>query len=152
MADRARKNFTLSQETLGLLAHLGNASEYVERIVLERWREWQNALAVCVGHEMTSSELLACCDVLNGHHLLAYTGIDTGNQGIALELHDGQRLNGTAEKWEIDPGRWGALVQRVARTPALAEAISTVATEFWAGNEACETAIRRIGKSVPAGS
>ena len=157
MADRERKNFTLAAETLGLLDQVGNASAYVERVILDRWREWQQALGLLAEDGLTTGEILACCDILNGYYDLISIGDGLAGRAasVALELHDGQALSRTAQKHGCDLERWRLLVQRVRESQALAGAILTVSREFWAGNEAAEAAIRRVdrvreGASAPS--
>jgi len=140
------KNLSLSAEVLGLLEQVGErkATEYVERLVRDRWQEWQDALGLLIGEDMTTNEIIACCDILNGHYHVA--GTDPG-QSVSLSLHDGQALDRTAQKHGCDLERWRLLVLRVREFRGLGEAILTVSREFWSDNEACNAAIRRVDRA-----
>lgn len=58
-----------------------------------------------IGYEMTGrltySEVMALCDVLNGH-LATSADIRYGGQMLAAEIADACALDGLGEKWQID--------------------------------------------------
>lgn len=137
---REKRNLTLPDDVNALLERVGNASDYIAKVVQQRWREWTDALATLSAAGWASGELLAACDVLNGYWLV---GHGRSGEFVAAELDDGQRLNDICRKWKISPAKWSERVKQVARQPEIAIALVTIVEEFWAGNEACEAAIRR---------
>ena len=137
---REKRNLTLADDVNALLDRVGNASEYISKVVTQRWREWTEALAMLRAAQWSSGELLAACDVLNGYWLV---GHGRSGQFVAAELQDGQRLNDICSKWDIAPKTWKLRVLQVAERPEIAIALVTLVEEFWTGNEACEGAIRR---------
>lgn len=140
---RQRLYLTLDPSTHSLLTSTGNASRYVDQVVTERRQSWQTALSELQAAGWRAAEIKCACSILNGYWMLG--GDSRGPQAIALELHDGQALNGTATYWEIEPARWAELVEAVAASWPLALAVSTVVREFWTGNTVCEQAIDRLG-------
>jgi hypothetical protein len=82
---------------------------------------------------LTMGEAMAICDVLNGAIIM------TGEDGfgmpldpmthIAMELHDGDRLNGLGEKWAVDVSR---LITRLRTlTPLGGVALLDAVERFW---------------------
>lgn len=137
---RAKRNLTLPEDVNALLERVGNVSEYLAKVITQRWREWTEALATLRAADWTSAELCAACDVLNGYWLV---GHGRSGEFVAGELEDGQRLNDICAKWDVSPKKWAQRVQQVATRPEIAIALVTLVEEFWTGNEACEAAIRR---------
>jgi hypothetical protein len=139
---RTKASFTLDPTTVEILREAGNQSAYLDSVVTRAAREWQEALDTLVSGGWTSAEILAACDALNGVWMVGAPNASGG--GIALELHDAQRLTAIATKWELTADRWATRVDLVDRIPVVAWAVRTIAVEFWAPNEAVERAIRRV--------
>lgn len=137
-----RRNFTLSASVHELLTRTENASGYLDHVVQERWRAWQEALLELQQSGWRAPEILAACDVLNGYWALGAAG--RSGQAVALELHDGAQLNGICEKWDVSPERWATRIKTLSESDLHAAALLTVVSEFWAGNAACDAAIRRV--------
>jgi hypothetical protein len=124
------------------LAQVGDLRAYVQDLVRARRREWQAAYLRLSMAGWTGPELCAACDALNGHGGLEAFGLGGGAAGIALELHDAQRLGDLCGKWGVEPERWAGLVDRVHKDREQAEALSVIARELWAGNQEVEARIR----------
>lgn len=141
MATKHRITITVDPDVAALLEKTGNASGYITRAVRERWAAWQDALDTLRACGWRRGEVLSACDALNGYHLL---GPGRAPNAIALELADYARLRGLREELGVSPQRWSALARKVGDDAALALALTTVAQEFWADNDACEAAIDRL--------
>jgi hypothetical protein len=143
-----KQNLSLPDHVIALLDKVGdgNRSEYVATILEQRWQEWQQALDTLREAGWRAPELLAACDALNGCGLLPDRW---QHAGLALELHDAERLNQTASRqWDVPPERWQERVQQVHEHPAIGRALYLVAREFWSSNDEVEHAIRRLGAST----
>lgn len=117
------------------MAELVNAAE----------RRWRANLALLRGLGWANAELLAVCDVLNGYAQLGEMGgMGTEGAGIALELADAQRLNGTAAKWDVTDARWAELVAATHANPWVARALYDLAAEFWRHSSRLERALERV--------
>lgn len=137
---RARRVMSLPDDVDALLDRVGNASEYISRIVTDRWELWLTALNRLVANGWTSNELLAACEALNGHWLT-----DRADRPVlvAAELREAQQQRRLCEKWNVSPKRWSGRVGLVRASDQMADALVVLAHEFWSGNAACEMAIRR---------
>jgi hypothetical protein len=131
---------TLPEDVDALLDRVGNASEYVSRIVVQRWELWMTALATLRSAGWTSSEMLAACDALNGHWMLEQA---RRPEFLADELSDAQRLNNVCDKWDVPPKRWTSRVKSLRDSDDMSAALIVLSREYWCGNEACLVAIRR---------
>lgn len=140
---KQKRNLSVSDDVDQLLDRVGNASEYVDRVVRARWREWTEALDLLVQSGWVRAEILAACDALNGYWM-----IGSGKSGafIAAELEDAERLNKLCAKWDLAPERWAQCYGEIGRSQPLAHALTIVVEEFWTGNEAIEAAIAKAGR------
>lgn len=143
---RDRILITIDPDVRALLDRTGNRSAYIEQAVRERWRAWQEALSLLRAQGWHREELHAACDALNGHWMIPYEDRVPMGSSIALELYDAARLNGVAEKHQVAPRVWEARVEQVRTDDRIARALRVVVTEWWSGNQACETAVARAGK------
>lgn len=138
---QVRKNLSLDPATAAILDGVENASDYVDRVVIARERLWRDAIGVVHGEQIGSALLLAACDALNGYHLTSM--LSRTPSAVAFELHDAEELNGVCAKHGVKRDDWVRFVTRVRERPEVAGAVTVLAEEFWAGNAACERAIRR---------
>ena len=136
-----RVTMTLDDSAAALLDQVSNKSGYLSRCVLERWDRWQAALETLRAHKWRAAEVKAACDVLNGIRIPASC---TPGGRISAELHDGQRLNQIAEKWEVTPKRWTKLVSAVAGDDHLAAALLVTVAECFADNPAWDATVGRM--------
>lgn len=144
---RPRLHLTLEPDVLATLRgwDRGARSRYVSQALRERWAAWQSGLLLLRQHGWMRQELHAALDALNGLWMRDDAGYEHLGPGLALELHDAERLNGTATRQhEVDPRVWEARVQQIAQSEALARALRCVVTEWWASNPACERAVERM--------
>lgn len=139
---QVRKNLSLDPATAAILDGVENASDYVDRLVLGRERLWRDAMGVMLGESIGAPALLAACDALNGYHLSSM--LSRTQDALAFELHDAEELNGVCAKHGVKPSAWWRLVKLVRERPEVAGALLVLVEEFWAGNAACERAMRRI--------
>lgn len=130
-----RKHFMLSDQTLGLLGRVKNASGYIDQLVSTTWTRTQQALLALQGGGWKPEEILAACDVLNGSWLLVQNPTWNG-----ASMADGSEY---AEKWGIDGVRWKELSEMVLTRVEIAFALDLVVAEFWAGNNHLEALIRK---------
>ncbi len=137
---KPRRNLTLDADVDELLGRVGNASDYLSRVIRERWREWTDALATLAARGWTRSEIYAACDALNGTWLV---GPSRSPQAIALELHDAARF-GALERHGANADTWGARVREVAESHEVTHALVAVVTEFWFSNAALESMLERL--------
>ena len=144
--NRTRKNYTLDPSTIAILERCDNASAYLTGLVQHRAQEWHAALETLRAAGWTTPDLHVACDALNGCWLQQPY---LTPQAVALELHDAQGLNGTAEKHHVTPERWKAQVWQVSESWPIALALVAVVTEWWSGNGACEQAVSRVGSGGP---
>lgn len=147
---QVRKNLSLDPATAAILDGVENASDYVDRVVIARERLWRDAIGVVHGEQIGSALLLAACDALNGYHLTSMLGRTPS--AVAFELHDAEELNGVCEKHGVKRDDWVRFVTRVRERPEVAGAVTVLAEEFWAGNAACERAMRRGRGDLELGS
>lgn len=142
MSDRKtpRMSLTIDEPARTILVEVDNASGYVSKLVEDAERRWR----ACLTHLRTAGwadrEILAVCDVLNGYGLTEYSGIFAATS-VALELHDAERLNQTAAKWDVGAERWAGLVRQAAEQETIARALIDVAAEFWRDNARLERAL-----------
>lgn len=134
------------EPALSILRDQENASRYVAELVNAAERRWRANLEHLRSVGFANNELLAVCDVLNGYAQLAEVAgsaaLDSG-RGIALELHDAQRLNGIAAKWGVTSERWAEIVTLVAGDAFVGRALYDLAAEFWRHSSRLERALER---------
>jgi|JI10StandDraft_1071094.scaffolds.fasta_scaffold627641_2 hypothetical protein len=140
---RDRRTYSLDPSSATLLEQLGNASEYLSRVVQQRWSAWIDALDLLRVEGWTRPEIFAAIDALNGTWLVGAAA--RSSQGIAPELLDFAALHGGAAKWEVTD-TWSDRVRAVAGSREIADAVVTIACESWAGNTVLDQAIERIGR------
>lgn len=141
-----RKNLQLDDDaaaTLDDIATAGGAQgDYVSNLIREANMRWRTAYRVAMAAEIMGAALLAACDALNGHNDLALYGelpsLETPG-AIAMELRDAPPMD---EKWELQPGEWRRLIELVRGNAGIADAVSTIAAEFWRGNSSLEARLR----------
>jgi hypothetical protein len=128
-------NFRLEESTIKHLSRYkrgefdrGELSEQIREDLAAHERQLQWAQNEMSGY-VTPQEACAICDVLNGFWMVVgghYTGLP---QMIALDLSDGDALNGLGEKWGCDVK---ALVGKVAKlAPWQAYVLAHWARLFW---------------------
>lgn len=139
---QVRKNLSLDPATAAILDGVENASDYVDRLVLGRERLWRDAIGIATAENLGGPVLLAACDALNGYAMSSM--LSRTQDALAFELHDAEELNGVCAKHGVKPNAWGNLVKLVRERPEVAGALLVLVEEFWAGNAACERAMRRI--------
>lgn len=138
---RPLRRFSLDPQTIGILDRVGNASAYVDRVVIERHREWVEALDYLEREGWHAAELHAAFDLLNGSLLAA----DQPHVWLSASLEDG----GSAElldRWGVSRRVWSARWRQVGQSETLARALWYVVREFWAGNEELGTRIKRASE------
>lgn len=130
---RKRVNFTLSDTTREILADQDNASLYVDQLVQQTERRWRDAHRLIRDAGWYPAEIEAALDALNGyfHHAAPSTY-------IAVELLDANELSGVASRRGVEADRWAALTRQVAESAELADAVITLAAEFWRLNPRVE--------------
>lgn len=138
---QVRKNLSLDPATAAILDGVENASAYVDRLVISRERLWRDAIGIAYAEQLGADVLLAACDALNGYHLTSHLG--RRPQALALELADAEAIGGVCAKHGVAPEQWSRLVQLVRERPEVGGALVVLVEEFWAGNVACERAMRR---------
>lgn len=143
-----RMNLTVDEPARGILGEMDSASAYVSRLVEDAERRWRACLTHLRASGWADREVLAVCDALNGYGLTEYSGIFPA-VAVALELHDAERLNGTAAKWDVAPERWAVLVRQVSESETVARALIDVAAEFWRSNRRLERALNWPPKETP---
>jgi len=135
--ERKRCTLTLSQTATAQLAQVGNASGYVDSLVVQHAREWTEALAVLRDHGWRSAALMAACEALDGHglttvsrapHILADTLDHLGQSPFAAH--------------GVSARERSARLKQLREIPILAHALATLAREFALDNAACERAIQ----------
>lgn len=139
-----RLSIRVDPDVAEVLARVDDARAYLESLVRHRRREWQGAYARLTSGGWSSEHLRAACDALNGYDLTLWhpEGRELG-VGIALELHDAQRLNDVCRQHGADADVWArSLVPAVGTDLAVARDLATLAREFWGGDQ--EVA-RRMG-------
>ena len=137
-----RLQLRVDADVADALAQVDDLRAYVEGLVRSRRREWQAAYLRLSLAGWTGPELCAACDALNGYGGIEAFGIGGGAAGIALELHDAQRLTDVCAQWGASHERWVEHIDRVHEYPEEAEAVGVIAREFWAGNGEVERRIR----------
>jgi hypothetical protein len=140
-----RLSLRVDADVHAALAQVEDQRAYVEDLVRTRRREWQAAYLRLSQAGWTGQEMCAACDALNGYGALEALGIGAGAQGIALELHDAQRLTDVCGKWGVDSARWVDRVTSVHDDQALAQALGLIAREFWLGNGEVASRLRGRG-------
>lgn len=133
-----RKNFILSESTMGLLSRVDNMSGYLDRLIQDRFQRAQMAVMHLHSVGWKSNEILAACDVLNGSWLLIQAPTWHG-----ASLSDGPEYAGN---WEISPDRWMEMAKQISERQDLAFALDLVVSEFWSGNTYIDKIIRRGGE------
>lgn len=111
----------------------GSASRYIETLIERRWAEWTTAMRTLTEASWTPIELRCACDALNGRLQTHSTAI------IAHELGEAQRLRSVCTAYGVVPRSWANHIK--ALTPAVADALSVVCSEYWAGNAAVARAL-----------
>lgn len=119
-----------------MLNVVGNASDYVDRLVRARWREWTSALDVLSGAGWRSRDILAACHALNGRQLY---GRDARSLAAELQAADQARA-----ALELTSARWEYVTMQLANTPGAGSALVTLVSEYWCGNAQCHAAIGRV--------
>jgi hypothetical protein len=132
---KQRKNFLLSDSTMGLLARMDNASGYVDRLVQARQQRAMQSLLHLQGLGWTGPEILACCDALNG--AMSFCAAPRWH---GASLFDGPEY---ASKWGVTPERWAEIARQVSESESVAYAIHEVVSEFWCGNTVIDAALRK---------
>lgn len=130
-----RKNLHLSEQAVGLLKKMDNASEYVEHMVMTHMTRAIQALEKLRAAGWQSNEILAACGVLNGSWLHVHDPTWHGHS-----MADGQEYAGG---WEVSEERWIELAGQVSTHVDLAFALDLVVAEFWTGNSYLDRCIRR---------
>lgn len=135
---RGQRSLTLSTEAQAVLDAVGNYSAYVDAIVLERAKEWTDALALILEYGWRALEIEVACRVLGGYGL---GGAGRDGRFLARELERAAKRGLVAESG-ISERRWKGRLEQIAAQPALAGALVSLTREYWLPNAACHEAIR----------
>lgn len=142
---KQRKNFMLSDSTMGLLARMDNASRYLDDLVQARQQRAMQSLLHLQSLDWTGAEISACCDVLNGSWQLCEVPRWHG-ASLSDALYN-LRAMGVfdfyAAKFGIGTGRWEQIAAQVSESESVAYALHEVVSEFWCGNTVIEAALRK---------
>lgn len=136
----AGMNLSLADDVVKMVTTAGGpkgATRYIEALVREAWRKWLVAFDHLALRGWCGNEIRAACDALEGYFL---TGQRPTGAHLALALKDD-----AIGKWELDDDRWQALIGVLVKDDDTAQALWTVAREFWAGNEVLKQRIKKLG-------
>lgn len=142
---RSRKTFTLEPPAAAILHHVGNYSDYVNKLVLQHAADWTEALALLRRKDWQSEEILAACDALAGHGM---SGAGRSGAWLAEELARRTDDADTFKQRKVTAVRRRTCLAQLAEDPELAHALATVVREYWLTNEDCQRAVRATKQRV----
>lgn len=110
----------------------GNRSAYLAGLVRDACSDWQQAHDTLRVRDVSSAQILAVCDALNGTWLRI--GVPGGvASSVALAIADAAECTDVLDKWDLDAGEWRALAE-LALSEDVGLALWVLAREFWRGN------------------
>ena len=124
-----------------MLRSTGNASAYIERVVRDRWHDWQYGLVLLQHVGWSRSEIAAAADLLNGtliNRTLAATVT------VPSEIGAPERVDWAVKKHGLSKARWLKRIEQCRREEVIAHALVAVVREFWTHNAVFETALARL--------
>jgi hypothetical protein len=118
-----RVTISLDESTADILARVGSPSGYLSDVILQRYREWQGALALLIDADFSGAELQLAMDRLIGvQESPAHARMHVAERALAPEPLAAAELS----------------------------ALVTLAMEYWSGNQAMREAISRLPAAAPA--
>jgi hypothetical protein len=116
---KQRKNFLLSDSTMGLLARMDNASRYIDQLVQVRQRRILRSLEILSHGGWSMDEIAAVCEVSNGKWESVACPGDYSEFVVRISTSDVDGLD---------------LERRIYESFSIAHAIHEVVSEYWCGN------------------
>lgn len=123
---------TIPDDARAVLDRVGNASDYVSRMVVERRREWTQALYLLVQNDWHVKDIAFACEALGGWHQPFEAPTPAW---VAQEL---RRRAPTEARQKL---LWLKACGRVEESEPLARALTVVSREWWAGNADLQAAL-----------
>lgn len=134
MPEKKQRNFRLADSASVLLSKAvgaGSMSAYIERVILQRWQQWNGALRVLQERGWEANELRVACHALNGHSW------PTANVAAALADADPLQLQAN----DVTAANWSKRALHTDRDRDEALALLILAAELWAGSAAVARAL-----------
>lgn len=120
-------------ESLRQAAGDRGVSRYLERLVSDSWREWQEALKLLRGGGWTDPEILSSCMLLAGIWLQGAYGPHQVHAKLADASAIGRRM-ALARKKNIDVDHWEVRISALVNDPDRANAVWLISREYWRDN------------------
>ena len=136
---RLRANVSIGEDTLAVFGKVGNASAYVDSLVMESWIRWQRAIGVVRRYGWRKDEIRTFLALAPALEFRPYYEVEAFDSNVLQ--YPGEYVPGRCVRLE----EWATMIDQLGSSPALARAATELHAEHRRGNVALEEAIDMLG-------